>query len=293
MPTRNRRLYLSEAIASVREQRFTDWELIVVDDGSTDDTPEYLRSLVDARIRVIRRDVSGGAAAARNDGLAVADGRLIMFLDDDDLLRDNALARLVTALDTHPDAVAAVGACRLFRENAASVKVYHPSATHTLDVWRDLLFGWWANSGQNLYRTSTIRDVGGLDASLRHAEDRKLWLAVARRGPVCLIPFVTMEYRQHDAQTSRRPNIEPVRQQIWSEFIAQLPPETRGEATAIRRAATRAGQSTQLRAQGAFGAALRAQLRACTLAPRLLFSPVTQRPLWWGIKKCLLRVSAP
>jgi glycosyltransferase involved in cell wall biosynthesis len=293
MPTHDRSLYLSEAIASVLEQRYRDWELIIVDDGSTDDTPAYLASLSDPRIRTIRRDVSGGAAAARNDGLALARGEMIMFLDDDDVLRDTALTRLVGALDAHPDAVAAVGACRLFRENADSVKVFHPSRPHTRTVWPELLFGWWANSGQNLYRTSAIRGVGGFDAALRHAEDRKLWLYVARSGPVCLLPSVTMEYRQHEGQTSKRPNIEPVRQQIWSEFIAQLPPATQRDAVAIRRAAVLSDQAVAHRANGEFWRALGAQLRACSLAPRLLRSPLTSRPLWWGLKKCLLRDAAP
>ena len=293
IPTRNRRLFLSEAIATVTEQTHHDWELIIVDDGSDDDTPAFLDTLHDSRMRVIRRPAAGGAAVARNAGLAEARGELIMFLDDDDLLREDALARLSSALNSHPEAVAAVGACRLFRENDHSTKVYHPAGTHTGSIWRALLFGWWANSGQNLYRTALIRNIGGFDEALLHAEDRKLWLDVAWRGPVCLIPFVMMEYRQHAGQVSKRPNIEPVRQKIWREFIAGLPPAQQGEARAIRRAAELVRHAEHGRAARAFGSALRAQVHACLLAPSLLTSPLTGRPLWWGLRKCLQRVSVP
>jgi glycosyltransferase involved in cell wall biosynthesis len=293
IPTRNRKLFLSEAITTVVEQTFLDWELIVVDDGSTDDTQEFLRTLHDPRIRSIRRENQGGPSIARNAGLAEARGELIMFLDDDDLLRPYTLARLVSALRSHSDAVAAVGACRLFRENGDSIKVYHPARAYTGTIWREFLFGWWSNSGQNLYRIASIKGIGGFDPALPRAQDRKLWLDVAWRGRVCVLPFVAMEYRQHAGQRTEGPDIAPTRQRIWDEFIAGLPPSYQGQARAIRRAAELVTRSRNARAARTFGAALRMQLQACLMAPLLLASPLTGRPLWWDIKKCLLRVSAP
>src|SRR5207249_6673035 len=88
--TRNRRLFLSEAIATVQQQTFDDWELIVVDDASTYDTPSFLGGLRDSRIRDIRQATHGQRSVARNRGLADARGEFVMFLDDDDLLRHDA-----------------------------------------------------------------------------------------------------------------------------------------------------------------------------------------------------------
>ena len=290
--TRNRRALLSETIATVQEQSFGDWELIVVDDASTDDTPAYLTTLRDSRIRSIRREVHGERSAARNAGLAAARGTFVMFLDDDDLLRANALEALVGALAAEPNAVAAAGACRILQRNGDSVKVYRPAKQVTRVIWRELLFGWWSNSGQNLYRTATVRDAGGFDPALSLCEDRKLWLAVAAGGPVCVVPVVAMEYRQHDGQ-SKAPNVDEIRRSVWSEFIASLDSHQQREARRIRRAADLVDRAERSRGEHRFGDALADQLRACLLAPSLVASPLTGRPLWWGVKKSLLRVSAP
>ena len=223
IPTRNCRVFLSEAIATLMAQTCADWELIVVDDGSTDDTRRFLEGQRDPRIRFILRESPGGPSVARNAGLAEARGDLIMFLDDDDLLRPETLGRLSEALRAHPEALAATAACRLYTENVGSLKVYQLAQPHTGIIWRELLFGWWANSGQNLYRTAVIRDIGGFDPRLFNAQDRKLWLEVGWRGPVCVLPFVAMEYRQHARQISKNDGIPAQRQKIWSEFIAGLP----------------------------------------------------------------------
>jgi glycosyltransferase involved in cell wall biosynthesis len=292
IPTRNRRAFLAEAIATLMSQSCTTWELIIVDDGSTDDTRRYLEAQIDPRIRVIIHESSRGPSVARNAGLAEARGDLIMFLDDDDLLRPETLARLSEALRAHPEALAATAACRLYTENVGSLKVYQLARPHTGIIWRELLFGWWANSGQNLYRTTVIRDIGGFDHRFLHVQDRKLWLTVATHGPVCVLPFVAMEYRQHTGQLSKDDGIPAERQQLWAEFIAGLPASSRPEARGIRRAADLVQQSAESRADRRFARALRLQLRACLAAPWLVTSPVTRRPLWWAIKKCILRVSA-
>ena len=285
--TRNRREMLSEAIASVREQAFGAWELIVVDDASTDDTWAYLGALTDSRVRAFRQEQNRERSAARNRGLAEARAPMIMFLDDDDLLRPGTLANLVGLLRAHPVAVAAVGACRILQASGDSVKVYHPSAAHCRSVWRELLFGWWANSGQNLYRTGAVQEAGGFDLVVP-CEDRKLWLRVAQLGPVCLSPAIAMEYRQHAGQ--RKPaDIDQVRRAVWNDFIASLSGAKRREALRVRRAGDLAARSARLRERGAFGGALFAQISAIATAPGLLASPLTGRPLWWSLKKCLLR----
>jgi glycosyltransferase involved in cell wall biosynthesis len=242
VPTRDRRALLSETVASVCDQRFADWELIIVDEASADDTQDYLRGLRDPRIRSIRRDVAGGRSVACNDGFALARGELVMFVDDDDLLRPDAIERLVASLRENPDALAATAACRLFHENGDSVRVWRPETSYKGSIWREFLFGWWSNSGQNIYRTEVVREIGGFDPTLKCVMDRRLWLDVARRGAVCVLPFVTMEYRQHAGQMTKWPNIDAERERLWAQFIASLPPHQQREGRRIRRSAERSAR---------------------------------------------------
>jgi len=101
IPTYNRAQMLVECLESVISQTFTDYEVIVIDDGSTDDTGELVKPYLD-RIEYIKHENKGNAAA-RNSGLDIARGELIAFLDSDDLWLPGKLEREVDYLDGHPD----------------------------------------------------------------------------------------------------------------------------------------------------------------------------------------------
>jgi glycosyltransferase involved in cell wall biosynthesis len=100
LPTKNRAALLRRSVASVLAQSYRDFELIVVDDGSTDDTPAVLQAIDDERLRVVRRESSSGVGAARNAGIAHARGELLAFQDDDDIWLCDKLARQVAYLET-------------------------------------------------------------------------------------------------------------------------------------------------------------------------------------------------
>lgn len=102
MPVYNGADYVRKAIESVLNQTISDWELIVVDDGSTDDTLNVLMSFTDSRISVIQQ-ANQGSSVARNTGLANAQGKYIAFLDADDLYLPNALAEYAAFLEGHPE----------------------------------------------------------------------------------------------------------------------------------------------------------------------------------------------
>lgn len=109
MPTRNRAAILSRALESVREQTYPNWELVVVDDGGTDDTAAVVERLGDERIRLLRRE-HGGLCAARNTALSVARGELIAYLDDDNLMDPGWLRTVVWAFERAQDADVVFGA---------------------------------------------------------------------------------------------------------------------------------------------------------------------------------------
>src|SRR5687767_7703512 len=103
IPTYNRLDYLREAVGSVLRQTYENWELIIVDDGSTDDTRAWVLSLAEPRIRLITIPHSGNLGLVRNRGIAEARGELIAFLDSDDAFEPHKLAAQTAALATHPE----------------------------------------------------------------------------------------------------------------------------------------------------------------------------------------------
>ena len=123
LPTFNRARFLPEAFAWIRAQTFTDWELIVVDDGSTDNTRELTADLsksIPQPVRYIHQE-NRGAYGARNTGLDNATGRYLAFFDSDDLWLPHHLANCAAALAAHSEVSWVYGACRLVNEATGQV----------------------------------------------------------------------------------------------------------------------------------------------------------------------------
>ena len=110
VPTHNRAHYLGQALASLRDQTLRDIEIVVVDDGSTDDTRALLAAFDDPRLVIVRHAVNRGIPAARNSGLERASGRYVAWLDSDDVSRPDRLARQAAYLDGHSE-TAMIGCC--------------------------------------------------------------------------------------------------------------------------------------------------------------------------------------
>ncbi|MHB8754243.1 MAG: glycosyltransferase family 2 protein [Candidatus Acidiferrales bacterium] len=103
IPTFNRSPILGEAFQSVLAQDFQDFEVIIVDDGSTDNTAEVVASFTDPRVKYVKKDHNAGCAAAYNTGVRAAEGNYVSILDSDDLWKPDKLEREVRFLDTHPE----------------------------------------------------------------------------------------------------------------------------------------------------------------------------------------------
>jgi glycosyltransferase involved in cell wall biosynthesis len=199
IPTYNRAAYLDEAIQSVLAQTFEDWELIVVDDGSTDATAE-VAAKYSGKI-TYKRQANAGACAARNLGLACASGEYISFLDSDDRMLPNNLADLLAVLEQHPQVDVAYGwyywmeadgspsyragphiknATRPSPWPDASVR---PSGT-TMEgqVLPKLLQEETMLLGTALVRRTCVEAIGGFDRSVEFNEHWDFFLSLARRG---------------------------------------------------------------------------------------------------------------
>ena len=300
--TRDRRELLAEAVESVRRQTSCDWELLVVDDASRDGTPQWLANLRDERVRSFRLSEHSERSAARNRGLNEARGEFVMFLDDDDRLRPQALAYLVEHLRRDARAVASVGARLKFKEGVYATRINHPVRPSRRLIWptlrttrKDIVpellagWGWSAISGQTLYRTDAVRRAGGYPENVVVVEDRALWLRVARLGAVVVLPEIVLEYRDHGGQW-RPANLFEMRREVFADFIAELGPEERRRA---RRA--RAGGECLYRADAEFArahyaAALWCYLKSCVIAPELFFSPLTAPAIMRAAASSLSRI---
>jgi glycosyltransferase involved in cell wall biosynthesis len=175
VPAYNAAPWIGDAIASVLAQAHRDWTLVVVDDGSTDATADVAAGFTDRRIRLIRQPNSG-VSAARNAGTSVIDGDALLFLDADDWLAPDALARLAAALDASPHAVAAGGACAF----AGTCVVRRPPAGDILQ--RLLVRNLFANGGHLLLRAAAVRKVGGFLRGITYGEDWEFWIRIALQG---------------------------------------------------------------------------------------------------------------
>ena len=194
IPTYNTALLIERTIRSVLTQSRQDFEILIVDDCSTDDTLEVVRKIADARIRVFRQPENRGPAAARNRGLAEAKGEYCAFLDGDDYWEPEFLRETADFLGAHPGAVAvSVMQCHKI---IGKEPVTAPRDTGVTEpVVLPDFFDFWAKynhvcTGSALMRTAVARRLGGQRENLRVCEDLEFWALLATQGSWGFIPKV-------------------------------------------------------------------------------------------------------
>jgi len=196
--------YIQDAVESVLSQTYKDWEMIVVDDGSTDDTYQKVKAIGDGRIRVIRLDEnSGRPAVPRNIGIKAARGEFIAFLDYDDLWLPEKLARQVERMQAESDAFLVYS--RFYLQENGRDRGINPKMVRSGHVFKDLFLA------HNFIACATamIRRSNGTDPylfdedmGLKAVEDYDLWLSIAYREKVSLIDEPLAIYRLHSDNIS-------------------------------------------------------------------------------------------
>lgn len=184
IPTYNRRTYVREAIDSVLSQTYSPLELLVVDDGSTDDTPALLETY-GGRIKVLRQ-FNCGVSAARNLGIRSARGAFIALLDSDDYWQPDKLALQMDWFDAHPEALI----CQteeIWIRNGVRVnpgKRHEKQAGHIFEPSLALCL---ISPSAVMMRATLLEEIGLFDESLPACEDYDLWLRVTSKYPVGLV----------------------------------------------------------------------------------------------------------
>jgi glycosyltransferase involved in cell wall biosynthesis len=200
IPTHNRRDLLSLTLRSVLRQRDVDLEVVVVDDGSGDDTPEFLRRVTDPRVRVLRHAAPQGVSTARNHGIEEARGRWVAFLDDDDLWAPRKLSLQLEVLRTSQRKWSYAGTV----EMSMDARVFDGRPPFTPEeVLREGTTRNMVHAGSsNVIVDRAWLPRPAFDGTFHHSPDWDLWIRLARQGPPACVSKPLLAYRLHPGNES-------------------------------------------------------------------------------------------
>ena len=199
LPVYNAKNYLSESINSILIQTFTDFELIVIDDGSTDGSTALLQEFAarDSRIRLVCRH-NKGLVETLNQALAIANGEFIARMDADDICEPDRFEKQVEFLNENPDVVCVGAQPMLIDGDGRKIMVMKMPLAHAeIDKSHISGHGHAMTHPLAMIRLQTLNAIGGYRIDYEHAEDIDLWLRLGEEGELANLPEVLLNYRQH------------------------------------------------------------------------------------------------
>jgi glycosyltransferase involved in cell wall biosynthesis len=205
IPTHNRAELLRGAIQSVLDQTYRDFEIIVVDDASTDHTPEVVRNFADERIRYVRNATNRGEGGARNVGLERARGEFIALLDDDDEWLPEKLELQVKVLESSTLQVGAVYTAVSTVDTVTGKSWESAFAARRGNVVEALLANNWITPSSMLLRKECFQKAGRFEEGMRFGADYDMWLRVARHFHFECIDKPLVRYRVHGGNVTANP----------------------------------------------------------------------------------------
>jgi glycosyltransferase involved in cell wall biosynthesis len=267
IPCHNYGRFLAAAIESVLRQSYTDLEVIVVDDGSTDDSAAVAAGY--PNVRCVRQP-NLGQSGASNRGLDEASGEFVVFLDADDKLMPDAIASFVRCLQEQPECAFVYGHQEWIEATGEVISTRPERSARVQTCVRDDPYGYMLRKnnplrggGAVLYRTDAVKRVGGFAPDLGNAQDLDLNLRLAREHPICCNDRIVMLTRVHDANATRNYGIMlrgAVRAQRRQRSFVRNHPDYKGDYEAGLRLA-RSYWGTHL-ARQAISEARRGEIRA-------------------------------
>jgi len=197
IPTFNRQAMLTDALESVLKQSCSNLEVIIVDDGSTDDTEQVVKKFEDKRIKYVKQ-ANQGVSAARNHGIRLSSGEYIALLDSDDVYELDCIERKLDVVGSGSDIVLVGGGCAYFndvKENCLPVSSARDSITY-----EDLcIFTAYPGGACNIFaRRDAVLKCGGFDEQLPASEDRDLLIKLSIEGKIASVNGVTVKVRVHN-----------------------------------------------------------------------------------------------
>lgn len=225
MPVYNASRFLRHSIESILSQTYKDFELIVIDDGSTDNSLDSLRHFTDPRIKLIDNPVNCGIISSLNSGYAIASGEFIVRMDADDFSLPNRFKAQLQFMEQHPD----IGVCGT-QYRIISEVLSEPSIsmlpTHPDHLACSLLFHSCLAHPTVMMRRRLLEQLGSplYESSYKHAEDYRLWVRLSGITRMANLKDIHLLYRQHSGQITRTKGTEQHKQanRIRQELLKQL-----------------------------------------------------------------------
>lgn len=197
IPAYNASPYIQDCVTSVLAQTDPDFEVIVVDDGSTDNTAEQVKAMTDPRVRLLQRP-NGGLATARNTGIGAARGNMVAFLDADDRWCPGKLAAHRQTLEAYPEATVSYDWVAFIDQQGQRTGLYMAQSRLQLTPEALLLKNYLGNGSTAVVRRQVLEQVGGFDQDLKRLVDHELWVRLTHTGhQLQVVPAVLTEYRTH------------------------------------------------------------------------------------------------
>ncbi|MEM6518753.1 MAG: glycosyltransferase [Cyanobacteria bacterium P01_C01_bin.70] len=210
IPAYNAENTIAETISSVLAQTFTDFELIIINDGSIDNTLSIVEQFSDSRIQVFTFENSG-PQKSRNRGLEKSDGKFISFIDADDLWTEDKLELQLKTLQKNPEASVVYSWCDVIDEQSNFLR-RGGYLIRRGEVFTDLLLINFGENGSNFLASSeAIKAVGGFDETIVASQDRDILLSLASRYKFEVVPKVQVLYRKSAASKSWSSSIKRTR----------------------------------------------------------------------------------
>lgn len=208
MPVYNASAYVKEAIDSILNQSYTNFEFIIINDGSTDGSENVILSFKDPRVRYVKNEKNLGLIATLNKGIDLCKGDHIIRMDADDISLPDRIKKQVEFMDAHPE----VGVCGSdYIQFGKGREIFHRSH-HA----HDLIFGWTLFNASVVHpaliiRSSVIRsEQPYFNSEYKHAEDYELWSRLIFKCKFADVPETLLKYRLHGSQVSRKYRAEQI-----------------------------------------------------------------------------------
>ncbi|MER3491208.1 MAG: glycosyl transferase family A [Mastigocladus sp. ERB_26_2] len=225
IPAYNAMTYLPETLESVLRQTFADFEVLIINDGSSDKIVEWAAGIVDPRVKLISQP-NQGVSVARNTGIAQAQGEYIAFLDADDLWEPTKLEKQVRCLENNPAAGLVYTWTALIDQSGNPMGTLWVSDIEG-NVWEQIVVKDMISNGSSpMVRRSCFKTVGVFDPQIRGVEDREMWIRIAACHPFAVVKEPLTLYRRHPGNmTSNRQMIITELRKVFEKAFESAPLE--------------------------------------------------------------------
>ncbi|MBA3987025.1 MAG: glycosyltransferase family 2 protein [Flavobacteriales bacterium] len=206
LPLYNKENYIGDTLKSVLEQTETDFEIIIVNDGSTDSSKQIINSFTDRRIKYFSKD-NGGASSARNFGMEKASGEFIAFLDADDYWYPHHLKKMAKLITLNPNYQVFASATNVETEKNTypsqySIKNFKNTETYILNYFNASLQASILNSSNIVIKKEVVKNIGLFDTKYRSGEDTDYWIRIGLNYPVVFSGKISVRYKYVETSLS-------------------------------------------------------------------------------------------